>query len=185
MPDREETLGRRLRCLWLTRVDPMLPDAGDLSYSFHLLTSLSRAGVSLTVLTAARGDNGARRPVADGVEWRLFLPEKTRGLRVSSAFWGLLSRLPNIAARYKTAEFQRELDVQLAKAWDAIVIDHLGMGWTWPRVEAYCRRNAGAISVFIAHNCESDMRRTMAQNYRGNVIRKIGLHFDARKAGRL
>ena len=27
----------RLLCLWLTRIDPVLPDAGDLTYSFHLL----------------------------------------------------------------------------------------------------------------------------------------------------
>jgi hypothetical protein len=186
MPDLEETPERRLRCLWLTRVDPILPDAGDLSYSFHLLTSLGRAGVKLTVLSAARAGNRAQRPVADGVEWRLFVPKEDWGPRGSFAlFWGLFSRLPNIAARYKTAEFQRELDAQLSKEWDAIVIDHLGMGWTWPRVEAYCRRNSSVISLFIAHGCESDIRRTMAQNYRGNVFRKIGLHFDARKAGLL
>jgi glycosyltransferase involved in cell wall biosynthesis len=94
----------------------------------------------------------------------------------------LFSCLPNIAARHKTLEFQRELDAHLVNAWDAIVIDHLGMGWAWPRIEAYCHRNSGAISLFIAHGCESDIRRKMAQNYRGNILRKIGLHFDARKA---
>jgi len=176
---------RQLRCLWLTRVDPMLPDAGDLSYTFHLLTSLARAGVKLTVLAAARAGHCARRPVADGVEWRLFDPDKDWESHGNSAFWSLFSRLPNIAARYKTAAFQRELDAQLVREWDAIVIDHLGMGWTWPWVEAYCRKNSDVISVFIAHGCESEIRWTMAQNYRGNVIRRIGLHFDARKAGLL
>jgi polysaccharide biosynthesis protein PslH len=186
MPDLEETPERRLRCLWLTRVDPMLPDAGDLTYSFHLLTSLGRTGVKLTVLAAARAGNRAQRPVADGVEWRLFVPKEDSAPRGSSGFLrSLFSRLPNIAARYKTAEFQRELDAQLTKEWDAILIDHLGMAWTLPRIEAYCRRNSSVISLFITHNCERDLRRTMAQNYHGNIIRKIGLHFDARKAGLL
>jgi hypothetical protein len=187
LPDlNEETPERRLRCLWLTRVDPIPPDAGDLTYTFHLLTSLGRAGVNLTVLSTARGGQCPPRPIAHGVEWRIFVPKGNRGARRSSVlFLSLFSRLPNIASRYNTAEFQRELDAQLAKTWDGIVIDHLGMSWTWPRIEAYCRTNSGAISLFIAHGCESDIRRTMAQNYRGNVLRKIGLHFDARRAGLL
>jgi glycosyltransferase involved in cell wall biosynthesis len=182
--DLAEIPDQQLRCLWLTRVDPKHPDAGDLSYSFHLLTSLRRAGVKVTVLAAARASNCALRSIIDGVEWRLFDPKKTQRSHRSSPFLrSLFSRLPDIASRHKTVEFRHELDAQLAKKWDAIVIDHLGMGWTWPRVKAYCRRNSGVVSLFIAHGCEGEIRRTMAQNYRGNFIRKLGLHFDARRAG--
>jgi hypothetical protein len=142
--------------------------------------------MKLTVLAAARAGDRGQRPVVDGVEWRLFVPDKDRGSRESlEILRSLFSLLPNIAARHKTTEFQRELDAQLTREWDALLIDHLGMGWALPRIEAYCRRNPRAVSLFITHNYESDIRRAMAQNYRGNLIRKIGLHFDARKAGLL
>jgi hypothetical protein len=75
--------------------------------------------------------------------------------------------------------------VQIAKDWDGIVIDHLGMGWVWSAVEAYRRRKSDLVSVFIAHQCEGEVRRGMANNFRGNIVRKIGLGVDAVKASRL
>jgi polysaccharide biosynthesis protein PslH len=185
MSDFTEIGRSSLRCLWLTRTDPMLPDAGDLSYSFHLITNLGRAGVRLTVLAAARPGNCPRRPTADGVEWCLFVPKKNAGSYGRLALWSLFSRLPNVAARHKTAVFRRELHAQLAKEWDAIVVDHLGMGWAWPSVEAYLRRNPRVISVFIAHGYESEFRRIMAQNFKGHIFRKFALRVDAVKAGLL
>ncbi len=185
MADIWQTDKKALRCLWLTRIDPMRTDAGDLSYSFHLLTSLCRSGVKVTVLAAARPGIGSRRPTGDGVEWDLFEPKKNAGSYRRAAFWNLFSRLPNVAAGHKTGAFQRALHSQLAKDWDAIVVDHLGMGWAWPSVEAYRRRNPHVISVFIAHNYESDVRRTMARNFRGHIFAKLALQVDALKAGLL
>ena len=60
-----------------------------------------------------------------------------------------------------------------------------GWGGSWPAVEAYRRRHTAMISVFIAHQCEGDVRRAMARNFRGNIVRKIGLIVDAEKAHRL
>src|SRR5215831_4803656 len=51
-----------LRCLWLTRIDPLPLDAGDLTYTFHLLSSLSRAGAQLTVLAMRRSGDRTRSP---------------------------------------------------------------------------------------------------------------------------
>jgi polysaccharide biosynthesis protein PslH len=180
MPDHTGTLKSRVRCLWLTRVDPMHPDAGDLSYSFHLLKSLGRAGAIITVLTAARAETLSPRPTADSLEW-ILLPTRGR-----SALGSLFGRLPNVAARYRTGAFRRALQLQLAREWDAIIIDHLGMGWAWPWVCDYQRRrNPSLISVFIAHQCEADVRSSMARDFRGNPLRKIGLRVDAFKAGLL
>jgi glycosyltransferase involved in cell wall biosynthesis len=176
---------RGLRCLWLTRLDPIRPDAGDLSYSFHLLMSVGRAGVGVTVLAAARVGNCTRRPTADGVEWRLFVPKRDAAWHGRSAAWSLFSGLPNVATQYNTASFRRALRAQMARDWNAIVVDHLGMGWAWPAVEAYRRRKTGVVSVFIAHQCEGDVRRSMARNFRGNIVRKIALSVDAGKADRL
>ena len=47
------------------------------------------------------------------------------------------------------------------------------------------RRKAGVVSVFIAHNREGEVRRSMARNFRGNIVRKMGLSVDAVKADRL
>jgi hypothetical protein len=51
-----------------------------------------------------------------------------------------------------------------------------------PAVEAYRRRKPGVVSVFIAHQREGEARRSVAGNFRGNIVRKIGLSVDAAKA---
>jgi glycosyltransferase involved in cell wall biosynthesis len=73
----------------------------------------------------------------------------------------------------------------MARDWDAIVVDHLGMGWVWPAVEAYRRRKPGIVLVFIAHQCEGEVRQSIARNFHGSIVRKIGLSVDAAKADRL
>jgi polysaccharide biosynthesis protein PslH len=175
-----------LRCLWLTRIDPVLPDAGDLTYSFHLLSNLSRAGVRLTVLAMDRNSDRTRRaPRDNGIEWAVVLWESDREIAGHLVLRSLFSRLPNVAAQYSTASFRRALQVQLARDWDAIVVDHLGMGWVWPAVEAYRRRKPAVVSIFIAHQCEGEARRSVARNFRGSILRKIALRIDAAKADRL
>jgi hypothetical protein len=52
-------------------------------------------------------------------------------------------------------------------------------------VEAYRRLKAGVVLVFIAHQCEGEVRQSVARNFRGNIVRKIGLSVDAAKADRL
>jgi glycosyltransferase involved in cell wall biosynthesis len=174
-----------LRCLWLTRMDPVPPDAGDLTYSFHLLTSLSRASVRLTVLAMGRAGDRARSTSDNGIEWVIVPRESDREIGGRLAARSLFSRLPNVASQYNTASFRRALRVQMERDWDAILVDHLGMGWVWPAVEAYRRRNAGVVSVFIAHQCEGEVKRSMARNFRRNIVRKVGLSIDAAKADRL
>jgi polysaccharide biosynthesis protein PslH len=175
-----------LRCLWLTRVDPVTLDAGDLTYSFHLLSSFSRSGVRLAVLALRRpGDRTRRAAIENGVEWSVVRWESNREISGRLAIRSIFSRLPNVASQYNTASFRRALQVQMARDWDAIVVDHLGMGWVWPWVEAYRRRKPTVVSVFIAHQCEGEARRRMAQNFRGNILRKIALRADTAKVGRL
>jgi polysaccharide biosynthesis protein PslH len=176
----------RLLCIWLTRIDPVLPDAGDLTYSFHLLSNLSRTGVRLTVLAMDRNSDRTRRaPRDNGIEWAVVPWESDREIAGHLVLRSLFSRLPNVATQYNTASFRRALQVQMARDWDAIVVDHLGMGWVWPAVEAYRRRKPTVVSFFIAHQCEGEARRSVARNFRGNILRKIALRIDAAKADRL
>ena len=175
-----------LRCLWLTRIDPVLPDAGDLTYSFHLLSSLSRAGVRLTVLAMDRNSDRTRRaPRENGIEWAIVPWKSDREIAGHLVLRSLFSRLPNVATQYNTASLRRALQVQMARDWDAIVVDHLGMGWVWPAVEAYRRLKPAVVSIFIAHQCEGEARRSVARNFRGSILRKIALRIDAAKADRL
>jgi glycosyltransferase involved in cell wall biosynthesis len=182
MPDENRKPSRRLRCLWLTRLDPRRPDAGDLAYSFHLLASLAAAGTDLTVLTVARPGQQAERSTGDGIEWVLVAPTGSGELRGRLAVSSLVRTLPNVGAQYRTAAFRRALSSELAQRWDAIVVDHIGMGWAWPAVQAYRCRHGDAISVFIAHQCEGKVRRQVARNFRGHVLRKLGMQADALKA---
>jgi glycosyltransferase involved in cell wall biosynthesis len=166
-------------------MDPVSPDAGDLAYSFHLLSHLSRAGVRLTVLAKRRTSERARTAEVNGIEW-VIVPEKGGGKPGRGAAQrSLFSPLPNVAKQYHTPSFRRALRRQMARGWDAIVVDHLGMGWVWSAVQAYRRRNASVVSVYIAHGYESDFRRAMAQNFNGHIFHKLALRLDAVKAGRL
>ena len=185
MHDLTEIGSSPLRCLWLTRMYPVPPDAGDLTYSFQLLSSLSRAGVRLTVLTMGRTDDRAGSANDNGIEWIVVPWESDREIGGRLAMRSLFSRLPNVATQYNVASFRRALRKQMARNWDAIVVDHLGMGWAWPVVEAYRHQKAGVVLVLIAHQCEGEVRRSVARNFRGNTVRKIGLSVDAAKADRL
>jgi glycosyltransferase involved in cell wall biosynthesis len=174
-----------LRCLWLTRIDPVPPDAGDLTYSFHLLSSLHRAGAQVTVLAMRRNGDSARSANDSRIEWVVVPAKGHSEIAGHLAVRSLFSLLPNVATQYSTAAFRRALRTQITRDWDAIVIDHLGMGWTWPAVEAYRREKPNVVLVFIAHQREGEVRRGMASNFRGNIVRKIGLGVDAVKADRL
>jgi hypothetical protein len=185
MHDFTEIRRSPMRRLWLMRMYPVPPDAGDLTYSFHLLSSVSSAEVRLTVLAMRRTGDRARSPSDNGIEWVLVPHESDRNMAGRLAARSLFSRLPDVASQYNTASFRRALRVQMARDWDAIVVDHLGMGWVWPAVEAYRRRKPGVVSVFIAHQREGEARRSVARNFRGNIVRKIGLSVDAAKADRL
>jgi hypothetical protein len=167
-------------------MDPFPPDSGDLIYSYHLLSSLSRAGVRVTVLAMHRRTGNAARSANDsGIEWVLVPLEGNRAIGGQLAVRSLFSGLPNVASQYNTASFRRALRVQLARDWDAIVVDHLGAGWVWPAVQAYRRRKVGVVSVFIAHQCEGEVRLNMARRFSGSMLRRIGVSYDAAKADRL
>jgi glycosyltransferase involved in cell wall biosynthesis len=122
---------------------------------------------------------------ADGIEWIIVPWESGREIGRRAAVRSLFSHVPNVATQYNTAPFRRALRLQMTRDWDAIVVDHLGMGWTWPAVQAYQRRKPGVLSVFIAHQCEAEVRRGMARNFCGNIVRKIALSMDAAKVDRL
>src|SRR5215472_17097467 len=121
MDDFTEIGRSAFRCLWLTRVDPMPPDAGDLTYRFHLVSSLHRAGAQVTVLAMRRSSNRARSDNDSGIEW-VAVPSRICGdIGGHLAVRSLFTRLPNVAAQYNTASFRSALRTQMTRDWDAIV----------------------------------------------------------------
>src|SRR5262249_30623676 len=162
-PTSRSVCGAPLRCLWLTRMDPMPPDAGDLMYSLHLLMALGRAGVQLTVLTMGRSPIGPRKRSANGIEWAIVPPERDREMGRRLALRTLFTRMRNVKMQSNPAAFRREVQVKMKRVWNGSIVDRVGRGWVGPAVEAYRRRHPAVVSVFIAHQCEGDVRRTMAR----------------------
>jgi hypothetical protein len=69
-----------MRCLWLMRMYPIPLDAGDATYSFHLLSSVGSAGVRLTVLAMRRTGDRVRSPSDNEIEWVLIPNESDRNM---------------------------------------------------------------------------------------------------------
>jgi len=133
MHDLTEIGSRPLWCLWLTRMCRVPPDAGDLTYSFYLLSSLSRAGARLTVLARRRTDDRAGRATDNGLEWIVVPCESDREIGGRLEVRGLYSRLRNVATQYNVASFRRVLRKQMARDWDAIISEWGGLG-LWLRL---------------------------------------------------
>ena len=133
MHDLTEIGSRPLWCLWLTRMCRVPPDAGDLTYSFYLLSSLSRAGARLTVLARRRTDDRAGRATDNGLEWIVVPCESDQEIGGRLEVRGLYSRLRNVATQYNVASFRRVLRKQMARDWDAIISEWGGLG-LWLRL---------------------------------------------------
>ena len=171
------------RCLWLTRLVPYPPCyGGDFIYSAHLIEVLAAAGAQVTVLCHANGGRppavSCRRPV---IEW----------LVVSSAArpaWLSLTGLrPSIAHRFSCAATQRQLDELLAdRSWDAVLIDHIGMGWAQSGFESrFAADSRRPALVYVSHNHEESVRHQVSANYRGNPLKSLALRIDTAKVGPL
>lgn len=165
-----------MRCLWITRDLPYPATAGDVIYTSHLVEAFARAGADVTVLCRAPDGPAAAVPEST-IDWRS-VRASLRGVPAS-----LLSKLPSIAHRYDVAPLRDALATELSREWDVILIDHIGAGWALPQVE---RHRASAkpppTLVYISHNHEASTRRAVAQNAKGDPVRRALLRFDASKS---
>ncbi len=165
-----------MRCLWIARDMPFPQDAGDKVYSFNMSRAFCEAGARLRFLgfdtgtAACTGDAWpVERQVVDG--------------RKHGALRGALSRFPMAAAIHATAGYRRALDAHLRQAWDVIVLDSYGSGWA---LEACRKARAGAsgrkpVLVYLAHNHEENLWRSMARDSRAPVLKKAALWQNYRK----
>lgn len=165
------------KILWLARHLPVPLNAGDRIYTARLVEALARAGCKVRYLGLANPEMPTLGAEAldSTVDWDI-VPGKPYGL-----IRGMLSSRPMAGARFGTRLFERRLLALLADTrYDAIVVDHYGLGWTIPIVLAHSSGVRPAI-VHIAHDFETDVTAQIARGYRGNPVRKAALRLNARR----
>jgi hypothetical protein len=171
------TLEGRPRWLWLSGRDPRVPDSGLLAYSDGLSRAVASAGGQVVGLGLRRTDVG---PSSDGrILWHSIDSNRR------APIVGLLTLLPNMAASYATRAYRRCVDEALRERWDAVVIDHLQMGWVIDRVAS--ARAAGRVGcvLHVSHNHETSVRERAAQQSGAGRLHRAILRLDALKARRL
>lgn len=171
------------RCLWLTRLMPYPPCyGGDFIYSAYLIEMLAAAGARVTVLCHASGGGPPAVPHSGtDIEW-VVMPSAAR-----PAWLSLAGSNPSIAHRFAGAATQRRLDHLLAnRTWDAVLVDHIGMGWAVSRLQKRFGAGSGRPPlIYISHNHEESVRRQVPAGYRGNPVKALALRIDAAKVGPL
>lgn len=170
-----------MRCLWLTLADPNPAYNGQYLYSGGLIDAVAEAGAEVVVIGLARDESDRRDGAREGrLLWRLAL-EKPLSHRAS-----LTSSLPNLAKRCTTPGMRRVLrDVLSGDDFDIVVFDGISAGWALRWVTNRWPRGRGRPKfVYVSHNHESSLRRTLARNHPGFLKRQV-LKLDALKVTRL
>lgn len=162
------------RCLWIGRNIPYPLNTGANVYSGKLAESLAEAGAK--VRFAGFGDTSAV-PATSAVEWLAVAGQRR------SQVAGLFSRLPVAATVDGTAAYRSLLAAQLREEWDVIVLDGYGTGWALPHCLAYrtARREHPPVLLYVAHNHEEMLWRSMAAEARGALPKRLVLWQNYRK----
>lgn len=160
----------------LSRFVPWPSDTGAFLYS-ALLGGLVSEFAFETVLVAAENPFGSQPP-PDGIR---IVAEAARNWPMSkstSPAWALrylASGLPFASQPFRTRALRSHARDALEGA-DLVVLDHIGASWALDL--ALTARVAGARLVYIAHNVESDTRRTAIN---AGDLRAAFARFDARR----
>jgi len=166
-----------MRCLWLTWIDPKPEHDGQRIYSGRLIEAAAKAGAQVRVLCFSSGNS----PRSDGeiegrVRWSM-VPYPSR-----PAWTSVLSSLPHIAHRSATAPMREAFDGLLrGGAWDAIVLDGLYAGWALDPYQRCFLNGHRPRLVYLSHNHEETLRRSLADNFDGPAAKRRMLQLDACK----
>lgn len=166
-----------MKCLWIARDLPFPLDAGDRIYSANLARSLAQTGARIRFVGFPAPDN-APAPRDWPVEWKAVDGHKR------SAISALFSSLPSVAAVHAVPAYRRALDEEFRESWDAIVFDNYGSGWALQYYLAArgTRRGRNPILVYVSHNHEESVWRSMARNAKGSWARRLVLWQNYLKA---
>ena len=169
-----------MRCLWLTRQEPFAANSGELIYSSGLLRALAESGASIRLL----GYDGNQLN-SSGELTKLNIDISTVGPIPSRRITNFFSSLPSDADRLRGEQLQKELDKHLrAMDFDAFIVDHAALGWAVDSLKT-SKSKRKPLVVYVSHNCEAIIRQQIAENCRGNVIKRLVMQRDAKKYARL
>jgi polysaccharide biosynthesis protein PslH len=166
-----------MRCLWLTWIDPQPEHDGQRIYSGRLIEAAAKAGAQIRVLCFSSGNSPRSDGEVEGrVRWSM-VPYPSR-----PAWASVLSLLPHIAHRSATAPMRQAFDGLLqAGTWDAIVLDGLYAGWALRPYQRRFPNGRRPRLVYVSHNHEETLRRSLADNFDGPTAKRRMLQLDAGK----
>lgn len=165
------------RGLWITRHLPFPADSGDRIYSAQLIQATARAGADLTVVGFAppQGTTAPDWPV----RW-VTVPGQPHG--TARALW---SALPLVAAAHATPAYRQAIDHLAAERWDFVVFDQYGTGWAMAPFLAPGTSGHRPVRVHVSHDHEASLYASLARDFRGGALRRLGLWQNALKTARL
>ena len=165
--------------LWLCRELPWPLDSGDRVYTARLAEHLAAAGARVTVMGLAGRNNAAERLSNDSkVAWRPI----DAGPRSKLA--ALPNRLPVVAARFSPIAYIRAVREELSRGiYRVLVLDQYALGWVLLRCHDLLRR-APLLVIHVSHDFETEVTAAIADDFRGNPVRKLLLRQNARKTKR-
>jgi glycosyltransferase involved in cell wall biosynthesis len=167
-----------LSYLWLTRFVPYPPRyGGDMTYSARLIEHLA---THATVDVLCYREHPDAFPQFSNLTWNL-LPWQAK-----PRWRSVIANLPNVAAQYRRDVYIARM-LELAGKADAIIIDHLGMGWcaeVLSRHRAALANGRRPVLIFIPIDHNKSLRSFVATQLRNPVMRLL-VGWDAFKAARL
>lgn len=160
--------------LWLCGDVPEPPRSGLHAYSRGLVRAIAACGAEVRCLGLAAG-GAAPRGMPNEITWQI-VPGRRRRQPTS-----LVSALPAMAHGFALRTYREAVARACREHWDAIVIDHLQMGWALPLL----RQDGGTGRVVhVSHNCETVVRGDVASETSG-LASRIARRWDAWKVARL
>ena len=168
-----------LSCLWVARSDPFPMDSGDNLYTAMLVDAFAGAGVDVTCvgLRRSRREDDGWGGAAGSVR---FHPVPGTPYPLWRA---VLSRKPQVMAKFRTRAYRRELRRLLAaRAWDVVVIDQYGMGWALDAIDRLAAATGRRpVVVHVAHDHEASLTMDIARNSTADPLTRLMLYLNAWK----
>ncbi|HTE16088.1 MAG TPA: glycosyltransferase [Burkholderiales bacterium] len=164
-----------MRCLWIARDLPFPLDAGDKVYSANMARSLGESGIYVRFL--GFGGSSASASTDWPIDFRVVAGNKR------SPLIALLMHAPIAAAIHSTASYRALLEAQWREAWDVVVLDSYGSGWALDACLQMRNHRQGKIPVlvYLSHNHEESVWKTMAQESSVALPKKLALWQNYRK----
>lgn len=169
---------QRAKILWLARAMPVPLSQGDRIYTARLADAIGRqADVEFLGLASPDGTGTPEGLLGNAVRWTIVPGAPTPRWRA------LLSREPLAGALCDTLSYRRVITERVATgSYDAIVLDHYGMAWALPVIDAALPPGPRPALVHVAHDFETEVTLAIARAFRGNPLRRLLLHRNAARA---